>query len=80
MDTFKQALKKSDQNKSVDDVLQFLRVYRVTPNPSTNSGLLPAELVFARKIRSVVDKLQSKENKTKKKEKKKKNRWKIVYT
>ena len=35
----------------------------MTPNPITNSGLSPAELMFARKIRSVFDELLPKENK-----------------
>ena len=63
VDTFKQALKKTDGNKFIDDIPQFLKVYRVTPNPSTNSGFSQAELMFARKIRSVFDKLLPKENK-----------------
>ena len=55
-DTFKWALKKkSDGNESVDDILQFLRVYRVTPAPSIGSGWLQAELMFVRKRRLMCD-------------------------
>ena len=36
LDTFKWALKMSDGNESVDNILQFLRVYHTTLNPSTN--------------------------------------------
>ena len=72
VDTFKQILKRSDGNESVDDILQFLRIYRMTPNLITNSGLWPAELMFARKIRSVFDKLLPKENQKPKIKKKKK--------
>ena len=35
----------------------------MTLNPGTNSGLSPAELTFARKIKSVFNKLLPKENK-----------------
>ena len=38
----------------------------MTPNPSTNSGLSPAELMFMRKIRPVFNKLLPKENKNNK--------------
>ena len=66
----------SDENESIDDILQFLNVYGVTPNPSTSSGLFPAELIFARKIGSVFDRLLPKENKKNNKEK----TCKILYT
>ena len=36
---------------------KFLCVYRITPNPNTNAGLSPAELMFAHKIRSVFDRI-----------------------
>ena len=42
----------------------FLSVYRITPNPNTNAGLSPAELMFARKIRSVFDRILQNTNKT----------------
>ena len=41
VDTFKRALKKVNGNKSIDDMQQFLRVYRGTPNPNINSGWSP---------------------------------------
>ena len=63
VDTFEQALKKSDGNESTDNILQFLRVYHMTLNPGTSSGLSPAELMFVRKIRYVFDQLLPKENK-----------------
>ncbi|XP_014785323.1 uncharacterized protein K02A2.6-like [Octopus bimaculoides] len=58
VDTIKRALRKS--NKIVTDEValqQFLRIYRVTPNPNTPAGMSPAELMFARKVKSVFDKL-----------------------
>ena len=58
MYTFKRVLKKSDGNESVDNILQFLRVYS-----SNYLGLSTVELMFTRKIRSVFDKLLPKENK-----------------
>ena len=36
---------------------QFLQVYRITPNENTPSEMSPAEVMFARKIRPVFDKL-----------------------
>ena len=56
VDTFKRALRK---NQSVNErsIPKFLAVYRITPNPNMSSGLSPAELMFARKIHSVLDRL-----------------------
>ena len=73
VDTFKQALKKSGRNKSVDNILQFLRVCHVTPNPRANSGLSPTESMFARKIRSGFNKLLTKNNKKQKRKKEMQN-------
>ena len=61
VETFKQALKKSGGKESVDDILQFLRVYRVTPNLSINSVLSLAELMFVRKRKYVFKNLLTKE-------------------
>ena len=36
VDTFKRTLRKLKGTESVDDIQQFLSVYRVTPNPSTD--------------------------------------------
>ena len=55
MNSFKRALKSQME-------IRFLSVYSVTSNPSTNSGLSPAELMFVRKIRSVFNNLLPKEN------------------
>ena len=40
---------------------QFLQVYRITPNPNTPDATSPAETMFARKIRSVFEKLRPKQ-------------------
>ena len=69
VDTLKRALKKPDGNESVDDIQQFLWIYRLTLNPSTNSGLSQAELMLGRKIRSMFDKLLPKQKKKTKKKK-----------
>ncbi|XP_052827148.1 uncharacterized protein K02A2.6-like [Octopus bimaculoides] len=58
VDTCKRALRKS--NKEVTDEValqQFLSVYSVTPNPNTPAGSTPAELMFAKKVKSVFNKL-----------------------
>ena len=50
-----------------DKVLQqFLLVYRIPLNPNTPLAVSPAETMFARKIRSVFDKLLPKQNKLRK--------------
>ena len=50
VDTFKRALKKNQGMGTDEKSLEnFLSVYRITPNPNTNAGLSPAELMFARK-------------------------------
>ena len=38
-------------------VQKFLAIYRVTPNPNNDVNSSPAELMFARKIRSIFDSL-----------------------
>ena len=45
---------------------QFLQVYRITPTPNTPMGRPPAETMFARKIKSVFDKLIPRQAKFKK--------------
>ena len=55
--TFKRALKKSSGVDTERSIQNFLSVYRITPNPNTVSGMSPAELMFARKIRSIFDRL-----------------------
>ena len=58
VDTFKRTLRKN-QGLDTDEpcIQKFLVVFKITPNPNTSSKLSLAELVFARKIRSVFDKL-----------------------
>lgn len=58
VDMFKRVLRKHQGMDTVEYSLEkFLSVYRITPNPKTNAGLSPAELMFARKIRSVFDRI-----------------------
>ena len=65
IDTFKRTLKKTN-GTSIDDgnIQQFLSVYRITPNPNGISGMSPAELMFARKIRSVFNRLLPKKKRS----------------
>lgn len=65
VDTFKRALRKNQGMDTDEKSLEnFLSVYRITPNPNTNAGLSPAELMFARKIRSVFDRILPSATKT----------------
>ena len=57
MDTLKKTLKKAKDTPSGKALPQFLQVYRITPSENTPSQMSPAEVMFARKIRSVFDKL-----------------------
>ena len=66
VDTLKRALGKA-QGTPIDRALQqFLQVYRITPNPNTPMGCSPAETMFARKIRSVLNKLIPRQTRFKK--------------
>ncbi|XP_014774312.1 uncharacterized protein LOC106872013 [Octopus bimaculoides] len=58
VDPFNKALKKANK-EAMDKVAiqQFLRLYRVTLNPNVSEGSPPTELMFARKVKSVFDKL-----------------------
>lgn len=58
VDTFKSALNKANK-EGMDNVAiqQFLRLYRVTPNPDAPERRSPAELMFARKVNSVFNKV-----------------------
>ena len=70
VDTFKRVLKKNQGMDTDEKSLEiFLSVYRITPNPNTNAGLSPAELMFARKIRSAFDRILPNTTKTTAKEK-----------
>ena len=57
VDTLKRAQKKVSGTSSE----KFLQVYRITPNPDTPDETLPAETMFARKIRPVFEKLLPKQ-------------------
>ena len=61
VDTMKRALKKAKDTPSGKALLQFLQVYRITPNENTPPQMSPVEVMFARKIRSVFDKLWPKQ-------------------
>lgn len=61
VDTLKRALKKAKGTPSGKALQQFLQVYRITPNESAPSKMSPAELMFARKIRPVFEKLLPKQ-------------------
>ena len=39
LDTFKRALRKAEGGETKEELLQFFRFYRITPNPRTTSGL-----------------------------------------
>ena len=59
VDTFKRALKKKpkDSTPKRKALKLFLMVYRITPNQNIKGNLSPAEIMYARKIRSVFDRL-----------------------
>ena len=58
INVFKRAIKKANGIKAENEELQeFLSIYRITPNPNTNANMSSGELMFARKIRSLFDKL-----------------------
>ena len=63
VDTLKRALKKASGTPTDKALQQFLQIYRITPNPNTLLTVSPVETMFARKIRSVIDKLLPKQNK-----------------
>ena len=63
VDTLKRALKKVRATPTEKALQQFLQVYRITPNNKTPASQSPAEVMFARRIRSVYDKLLPKQTK-----------------
>lgn len=74
VDTFKRALRKNNGIDTEEKSLQkFLAVYMITPNQNTNANLSPAEIMFARKIRSVFDRMLPNKKKKKIYESKHKN-------
>lgn len=57
-DTFKRALQKNNNiNTEEKSIKKFLTIYRIMPNQNTNANLSPAEIMFARKVCSVFDRL-----------------------
>ena len=52
-----QGFKKGTSYTDSRALQQFLLVYRITPNPNTPMGCSPAETMFARKVKSLFDKL-----------------------
>ena len=66
VDTLQRALQKASGTPTDKALQQFLQVYRITPNPNTPLAVSPTETMFARKIRSVFDKILSKQNKLRK--------------
>ena len=63
IDTFKRALRKARDTLTDKAIQQFLQVYRVTPNKDTPSAMAPVEVMFAKKIKSVFDKLLQNQSK-----------------
>ena len=61
VDTLKRPLKKAKDTPSGKALRQFLLVYRITPNENTPYQMSLAEVMFARKIRPVFDKLLPKQ-------------------
>ena len=59
--TLKRALKKAKDTPSEKALQQFFSAYRITPNKETPSQMSPVEVMFARKIRPVFDKLLPKQ-------------------
>ena len=58
VDTFKRALKKAKGfNTEEKNIQTFLMVYRITPNQNIKGNLSPAEIMYARKICSVFNRL-----------------------
>ena len=58
VDTFKRALQKNQDADTDERAIQrFLAIYRVTPNPDNNTNASPMDLMFARKVRSIFDRL-----------------------
>ena len=66
VDTLKRALKKASGTPTDKALQQFLQIYRITPNLNTPLAVSPVETMFARKIKSVSDKLLPKQNKLQK--------------
>ena len=63
---FWRALKKALGTPTDRALQQFLQMYRIAPNPNTPMERSPAETMFARKVKSVFDKLIPRQAKFKK--------------
>ena len=63
VDTLKRDLKKARVTPTGKALQQFLQVYRITPNNKTPASQSPAEVMFARRIWSIYDKLLMKQTK-----------------
>lgn len=63
VDTLKRALKKAREIPADEALQKFLQVYRITPNNGTPALQSPAEVMSARRVRSVFDKLLPKKTK-----------------
>ena len=63
VDTLKRALKKAMATPTERALQQFLQVYGITPNTKTPASQSPVEVMFARQIGSVYDKLLPKQTK-----------------
>ena len=51
IDVFKRAIKKANGIETENEELkEFLSIYRITPNPNTNTNMSPVELMFAWKF------------------------------
>ena len=57
LDNLKRALKKARATRTERALQQFLQVYRIAPNNKTPASQSLAEVMFARRIRSVYSKL-----------------------
>ena len=64
VDLLNRTLNKAQGTPTDRALQQFLLVYRITLNPNSPSTGSPAEIMFARKIRSAFDKLIPKQSKT----------------
>lgn len=60
---FIDTLKKAYGTPKEKALQQFLQVYRIMPNVNAPASLSPAEIMFARKVTSVFDKLLPKQTK-----------------
>ena len=64
VDVFKRAIKKASETETVNEELQkFMSMYRIIPDVNASSRTAPAKLIFARKIRSIINKLKPTEKK-----------------